>query len=326
MKYFVLVFIIFYSLTTKAQLVGTPYIFSSQQTSPTDLVVDVPSFAFSTRKIRAAYTGFALRIRNASNNSEANVDFDIKNEVSSSSLVTYVVSGSSGQAVGTTSTLNTFIGTSRVYVTTWYDQSGNARNGYQAAAANQPELILNGQNLHAVLNFVGSQNLPVNVAATTLLGATSNNIQGVIGTLLLTTRINGNGNLSSFGFVDGNNVRFQSHLNWSGSTCYFDAGEVCCATIRNFSNSAGENTWKQYTFQRAELAKLARVSGVQQLSGNGNSAAAPNSLFFGVGAAANSISGGHIGPISEFVLYNKALSLSQIAALENNQMAFWNSY
>jgi hypothetical protein len=42
------------------------------------------------------------------------------------------------------SALTTFCGVGNGFVTTWYDQSGNARNATQATAANQPQIVSSG--------------------------------------------------------------------------------------------------------------------------------------------------------------------------------------
>jgi len=112
--------------------------------------------AYSLRKLRAAYTGAALRVRNSSG-SEADVYFYNDKEVTSESMT------SAG------STLRDFCGTDAASVPTWYNQSGNTStqpgggswNGYPTApnagntvASNQPLLMISGIKSRNALKFV----------------------------------------------------------------------------------------------------------------------------------------------------------------------------
>jgi hypothetical protein len=80
--------------------------------------------AYSLRKLRAAYTGSAIKVRRASDNTEQDIGF-VNNELDTSALTTFC-SGTNG------------------FVTTWYDQSGNANNATQTTAANQPQIVSSG--------------------------------------------------------------------------------------------------------------------------------------------------------------------------------------
>ena len=77
--------------------------------------------AFSLRKLRTAYTGSAIRVRRSSDNTEQNIGF-VNNVLD-------------------TSALTTFCGAGNGFVTTWYDQSGNAKNATMSTAANQPQIV-----------------------------------------------------------------------------------------------------------------------------------------------------------------------------------------
>ena len=77
--------------------------------------------AYSLRKLRTAYTGSAIRVRRSNNNAEQDIGFV-------------------GVDLDTVS-LKNFVGANSGFVTTWYDQSGNARNATQTAANNQPRII-----------------------------------------------------------------------------------------------------------------------------------------------------------------------------------------
>ena len=102
--------------------------------------------AYSLRKLRAAYTGYALRVRNSSG-TEADVEFYNGKEVTSESMT------SEG------STLRDLCGTDTATVSKWYNQSGNSSTqagggswtGYptapdavQTTVSKQPVLMISG--------------------------------------------------------------------------------------------------------------------------------------------------------------------------------------
>jgi hypothetical protein len=80
--------------------------------------------AYSLRKLRAEYTGNAIRVRRASDNTEQDIGF-VNNVLDTSSLTSFC-SGTNG------------------FVTTWYDQSGNGYDATQTTAANQPQIVSSG--------------------------------------------------------------------------------------------------------------------------------------------------------------------------------------
>jgi hypothetical protein len=80
--------------------------------------------AYSLRKLRSAYTGSAIKVRRASDNTEQDIGF-VNNELD-------------------VSTLESFCNGTDGFVTTWYDQSSNAQNATQTTAANQPKIVSGG--------------------------------------------------------------------------------------------------------------------------------------------------------------------------------------
>jgi len=96
--------------------------------------------AYSVRKLRSDYTGSAIRVRRSSDNTESDIGF-------------------SGENLDTTS-LSSFCSGTNGFVTTWYDQSGNANNATQTTAANQPQIVSSGnvilKNTKPTLDFDGT--------------------------------------------------------------------------------------------------------------------------------------------------------------------------
>lgn len=84
--------------------------------------------AYSLRKLRNAYSSFAIRVRRSSDNTEQNIGFTTTGLLD-------------------TSALTSFCGSGNGFVTTWYDQSGNSRNATQTTAAYQPQIVSNGNVL-----------------------------------------------------------------------------------------------------------------------------------------------------------------------------------
>ena len=97
----------------------------------------VASGAYSMRLLDNTYAGSAVRVRRSSDNIELNIGFDTNGNLDTASLLT-------------------FVGPNNGFVTTWYDQSGNARDLIQPTAASQPQLVSGGTILTQ-----GTQNKPV---------------------------------------------------------------------------------------------------------------------------------------------------------------------
>lgn len=102
------------------------------------------SVAFSVRKLSTAYSGPVMRVRRASDDAIGDVAFDSNNEFGTTSVVTITNVGTPGYSLGSTVSLATFSATTDVYVTTWYDQSGNANNLVENNALNQPKIVVGG--------------------------------------------------------------------------------------------------------------------------------------------------------------------------------------
>jgi hypothetical protein len=131
--------------------------------------------AYSTRKLRAAYAGSAIRVRRSSDNAEQDIGF-------------------SGENLDT-SALTTFVGAGNGFVVTMYDQSGNSDNATNATAAGQPTIVLSGtvivKNTKACLYGAADRKLnassavvfkEANVVCSYGGGATYTNYMGPLGT------------------------------------------------------------------------------------------------------------------------------------------------
>ena len=81
--------------------------------------------AYSLRKLRTAYSGFAIRVRRSSDNTEIDIGFNGSNQLN-------------------TTALSTFCGLGNGFVTIWYDQSGNSNNAIQSTFSLQPFIYFSG--------------------------------------------------------------------------------------------------------------------------------------------------------------------------------------
>ena len=107
--------------------------------------------AYSLRLLSTSYTGSAIKVRRASDNTEQDIGFS-NNELDTTSLASFC-SGTNG------------------FVTTWYDQSGNGVNVTQTTAANQPKIYDSStgvitENGKAAVQFDGSDDAMLNSSLT----------------------------------------------------------------------------------------------------------------------------------------------------------------
>lgn len=97
--------------------------------------------AYSLRRLSSTYTGNLIRVRRSSDNAEQNIGYDSNNVLDTASLLT-------------------FCGAGNGFVTTWYDQSGNANNATQSTAVNQPQIVSSGAIL--IVNSKACMSLSLN--------------------------------------------------------------------------------------------------------------------------------------------------------------------
>ena len=109
----------------------------ANQIPPTDLLLlDLfpdAAGAYSLRKLRAGYTGAAIRVRRSSDDAEQDIGFDANNDLDTADLLSFVGSGDG-------------------FVSVIYDQSTNANNASQSILSRQPPIVFSG-----VLNLVNDK-------------------------------------------------------------------------------------------------------------------------------------------------------------------------
>jgi len=95
------------------------------QTFLLDQFGDNIRIAYSVRKLSSTYSGAAMRVRESSGNTEADIGFDSNGDLDETALLSHV-------------------GSNNGFVTKWYDQSGNSGDLEQTTTANQPQIVSSG--------------------------------------------------------------------------------------------------------------------------------------------------------------------------------------
>ena len=243
----------------------------SVTTSAPSLLLDLyPSAAaaYSVRLLRTAYTGSAIRVRRSSDNTEQDIGFSGGN-LDSSALTTFC-SGTNG------------------FVTTWYDQSGNGRNGVQSTAANQPQIVSSGSVLNVnskpSLQFDGSNDI-LNLTLFTVSNYSHFSIM---------TKVSTGTTGTSLGNDTGQSIAVASDNNWyENSSGTFLQGIYANNTNQNlFSVIKSGNTISDFAFTQ-NATTLTGFSGTAFSTMNIEHIGSRGNFFF-------------TENLQEIVLYNSA--------------------
>ena len=201
-----------------------------------------PSVAYSVRRLKNAYTGFALKIRrdDITTDPEADVAFDANGVVSVNSMVTITIAGSSGYSLGSKVLLSTFCSGKNVYVVTWYDQSGNGNHASQFTVTNQPIFLKAGvllnENGNPTIEFTGVHS-SINLTMASLVSLSNGSLFGV-GKLVAAA--------ASSGFADNGtysyNINTFSNTGKFGVTLY---GSTDAPSTLSYSNSLDAFAWSK---------------------------------------------------------------------------------
>jgi hypothetical protein len=252
--------------------------------------------AYSLRKLRTAYTGSAIRVRRSNDNTELNIGFD-------------------GDILDITSLLN-FCGVSDGFITTWYDQSGNANNATQSTTANQCQIVGGG---------AGPGSIVLDIDTNKITTSWTND------RYLLTSGITSNTQYLSISMFRRNST--SENLHHLGNTA-----DVTPSTLAwlNASNSCSVRSRMStllsfdliFTLGRCTMTslkdslnlKVAYRNGVQ-LTNTATEAPAVGTLnVFGQGGGSTTT-----GQYQEYIYWGSDQSNNRIG-IENNINTFWNAY
>jgi hypothetical protein len=317
---FTFVILLFLSLGANAQMIIKAHPNYRPMVSANLLLDDYSgaAAAYSLRKLDKDYTGNAIRVRRSNDNSEQDIGF-----------------------VGVdldTASLKTFVGANSGFVTTWYDQVGNIREGgfnnnqIQTTAANQPRIVNAGvverDNGKPCVIFDGSNDrLSVAVSAN----------------LLLERRVITDDDFSVFGVANGNAQTNTSVLSQhSGAT-----GRITFLNTDNGTTPFNElvlffNNGTSYSVRSTTVA----FDGTQkllysQMDGNGsshvrvnggnaegtlnNQTLTPINTRLQIGSAGDGSTNFFNGKICEIILYQPNQS-SNLNAIRDNINSYYGIY
>lgn len=312
-----------------SQGVLPPHRYTIQQQPLLDAAPSTTTFAYSLRKLKSTYTGYAVRITNNNDYSTADVSFDQNGLVSNESNVRVAYNGGSSFSAGQSMPLSDFVNGSMLSVEVWYNQNDTGFDAVQGDVIFQPilQLTTDPASLPTLLfygyNWYDGKFLVVQ-------GRINEICPGGLGSFLMVTMPTANLEQSSFGMVDGVNWRWSFHLNWSDGKLYFDGAEYCCQNNRSVDNDENLYQWKQYSFVRDNYAKSIRINTNERLINTASVGATPsyyNDFGFGIGTYlqngyANQGSS-YQGQLSEVIMFNRALSSQELVSMEYNQMKYW---
>lgn len=297
MKKIVFHFFLLFTITGFSQIGNYNFFPTLQPQHILDEKLTNISFAYSMRVLESDYQGPLVRLRRASDNTE--MDF-----------------GWGSNDIVDVAAINTWRGTSLVYMVTWYDQSKSGRNATQTVASQQPQFFPND----AVPNFQGD-------GSDDHLTVVNGNIQlvtngGVEGTVIATMKATVK-NQHSFGVLIGSD-RWSTHVNWGNNNLYFDPG-ICCNSTRSFDNSAAVNKWEIYSFIKTNTNVIARSTLVERINGAHTTGRCTITELFAIGWATGSEANNHATTsYNEFIMYKTDIATAQIQEIEQDSKTFWN--
>ena len=299
-------------------ILSTHGIIGSQIQSFVGLLDTYPNAAaaYSVRKLRAAYTGNAIRVRRSSDNTESDIGFTALGNLDTTALTTFC-SGTNG------------------FVTTWYDQSGNANNATQTTAANQPQIVSSGSvinvNSKPCLQFTRSSQQTLSYS-TSLWTYTGNS------TLFHTSR-NRNTSATQYGSVisqGGGSVSNALGIQWQqypntatqASTDIFAPGGISTSGTQSANTQyLATFQWQNWSTHKTNGNTIIAINGVNQsLTTYGSAptglAIAPNRI----GSFDGTSGGSFLGDIQEIVVYTSVLSGTNIDGAESNINTYYAIY
>jgi len=290
------------------------FLFGDLASSPT-YVLDIISSAdiataYSVRRLRTDYTGYAAKLRRDSDNATTNVAFNALGVIDTDSTV---------QAGGD---LATWMGASDVFVDTWYDQSGNGNDAKQSDTTAQPEIAsggalhILGSNSHTSSVYDGTKSLEAPTTSSLELNSTMSMVSvfrldtglGTLADKRSTSGVNP-GYLWAF---DGDTVVYQWNATTTDSVSA-DGGNYGVATsVSTTATRLGAyNLYQNLTSQG---------SGILTATG---SSVTSDPLRIGGNAFGSGSGQDLIGYISEFILLNTVISDSDRTYIVSNQIDYF---
>lgn len=186
--------------------------------------------AYSMRKLRSAYAGSAIRVRETGGGTQQDIGFD-------------------GSGNLNTSALSSFVGANNGFIAKWYDQSGNADDLVQATTASQPRIVSSG-----TIDTRNSLPCAFSAPSSTLVMAGASSFTAAEASIIVATSdvgawANFNGILtdatSQVAFIGDNSTSFYTGGQF-GSTIFVDGGANTTkfsGTLQQVDGNGSGATW-----------------------------------------------------------------------------------
>jgi len=272
--------------------------------------------AYSLRLLRTAYTGDAIEVRRASDNTTQDIGF-VNNELDVTSLESFC-SGTNG------------------FVTTWYDQSGNGNDATQTTAANQPQIVSSGSvievNNKPTVQFTNTSQQTLSYS-TTIWTYTGDS------TLFHVSRNRNSGSSQYASIISqgGGNVnkalgiqwqKFPSTATQASTDIYAPGGMSTSATQSVNTQYLATFQWQDWSTHKTNGDTIIAINGSNQsLSAYGSNPTGLVSTPRLIGGfIANNSNANFLGDIQEIVIYTTALSQTDIDGAETNINDFYSIY
>lgn len=270
--------------------------------------------AYSTRKLRSAYAGSAIRVRRSFDNAEADIGFTAAGDLDTTALLAFVQHGGPGP------------GNEDGFVTTFYDQSGNGRNVGQVVAASQPRIVNAG-----VVDTLGGRPSVVFDGVTDILVHNAAFLYAAGASTSLAV-LSGASQINRFIVAEGSSTNLnpiystlQSHVSIGTSSSRFirnSSGLIILSNADAATSGAFDGTARVLTHVDTGSNFSGFLNGTAAFSTNyTRSGTLPMDRFAVGGLQRATTSFPFVGAISEIIVVPSALSTADRQTLERNQGA-----
>jgi hypothetical protein len=282
-------------------ILSTHGVIASQIQSFVGLLDTYPNAAaaYSLRKLRAAYTGSAIRVRRT-DLTESDIGFTSAGNLDTAALLAFTGTGALNNG----------------FITTWYDQSGNARNATQTTALNQPQIVSAGsvllQNTKPTISWLSGAS-----------GFSFSTFTATSVTMYMVIRAKNdpptdpNSGFVKFGTAGGSGSL--NHYPYSDGIIYDDSFSTAQNTVGNPSTPL--NQLNLYNVLSIPNQWTSRINSVQQSQRNTNTVAINSAPQIG----SKNASFGLNAFMSELIIYPSDQS-SNRTGIETNINNFYSIY
>ena len=267
--------------------------------------------AYSVRKLRTDYAGYAMKVRTSGGDHTADVAFDDNGYVTVSSKIY----NPSGGGFSDGDTIATFMSSNNGFVTTMYDQSGEGSNATQGSAAGQPKIWDSSGGLNtegdgdasASLLFDGSDDVMyVDEAGLSLASVTA-----------FVVMKHTDQSSETPWFLSTSSGNYYGHFKSTSDQFWYDTGYSSYAT--------STTDQRLFSYKGASGSQILYINGSAG-TGTGISIATDaltDSYLNGIGAFAGSYYWG--GEFQEFIVYDSDQA-SNLTAIESDMNTAFNIY